>query len=134
MEKEIIVVKGKEIEQKGEYTSNSGKEISYERGAKMVKRHFDENPDDAIAHFFGKDAILKLINQPGCIGIRALHAINDLGIRDTVMVGVDVKGNNIIQITDVNKQIRPGIVMHGEKACPPYCGSSGTSTDSGSWF
>jgi hypothetical protein len=132
MDKELIVIKGKVIEQQKSYTADSGKEIGYEAGAKMVKRHFDENPDDVIAHFIGRNIIEQLLAQPGCVGIRAFYGLNDLGIKSLVLVGVDYAGNNILELEGRNQlaktNMTKGFVMSGVKSCPPYCGDSDSTS------
>lgn len=138
MDKELIVVKGKVIEQQRSYTPDIGKDIGYEAGAKMIKRHFDQNPDDVIAHFMGRNVIEQILAQPGCIGIRTFHGLNEIGIRQIVIVGVDKTGSNILNITETRHgkaYAKPGIVMAQGKPCPPYCGgaSDGTMDDSSGW-
>jgi hypothetical protein len=137
MDKELIVVKGKVIEQQKSYSPDSGKDIGYEAGAKMVKRHFDENPDDVIAHFMGRNLIEKILAQPGCVGIRAFHGLNEMGIRKIIFVGVDKTGSNILELNSTYKQgtlsKNRGIVAEGLKACPPYCEGSSDSGDTVSW-
>jgi hypothetical protein len=137
MDKELIVVKGKVIEQQKSYSPDSGKDIGYEAGAKMVKRHFDENPDDVIAHFMGRNLIEKILAQPGCVGIRAFHGLNEMGIRSLIVVGVDNEGKNIIELKSLNPGVKTqetkGVVMTGVKACPPYCGDSDSTETSTSW-
>jgi hypothetical protein len=138
MDKELIVVKGKVIEQQRSYTPDIGKDIGYEAGAKMIKRHFDENPDDVVAHFMGRNAIEQILAQPGCIGIRTFHGLNEMGIRQLILVGVDKTGSNILNITERQNgrvNTKPGIVMGQARPCPPYCGgaSDGTLDDSSGW-
>lgn len=125
MDKELIVVKGKVIEQQRSYSPDSGKDIGYEAGAKMVKRHFDQNPDDAVAHFIGRNIIEKILAQPGCIGLRLFTGLDEMGIRKPIFIGVDKAGNNILRI-DMSKK---GILASGVKICPPYCGSIEISSD-----
>lgn len=130
MDKELIVVKGQVIEQQKAYTTKTGKEISYETGAKMVKRHFDANPDDVMAHFVGRTAVEKILSQPGCIGMRMFYAVKDMGIRTLVLVGVDKNGNSMIELdaadsTTLSK--KQGVIISGVRDCPPYCGDSGSS-------
>jgi hypothetical protein len=140
MDKELIVVKGKVIEQQKSYTPDSGKDIGYEAGAKMVKRHFDENPDDVMAHFLGKNNIEKILAQPGCVGIRIFQGINESGIRSLILVGVHERGNNILQAENINENgiliKQPGIVISEANKCPPYCGDAGETTESTStsWY
>jgi hypothetical protein len=132
MTKELIVVKGKVIEQQKTYTAEVGKQIGYEEGAKMVKRNFDQSPDDAMAHFMGRNIIEGILAQPGCVGIRTFHGLNELGIRQIVLVGVDSKGQNILEYK-VEDQKHKGIVAEGAKVCPPYCGDA-TGDSSASWW
>jgi predicted Fe-Mo cluster-binding NifX family protein len=136
MDKELIVVKGKVIEQQRSYSPEIGKDISYERGAKMIKRHFDENPDDVVAHFLGRNQIEQILAQPGCIGIRMFQALNEMGIKQMVLVGVNKDGSNILNIEEINQQgqltTKAGKIVSEGKPCPPYCGGVGPSTDSGS--
>ena len=132
MDKELIVVKGKVIEQQKSYTAESGKELGYEAGAKMINRHFDENPDDVMAHFLGRNVIEKILAQPGCVGIRTFHGLNELGIKQLILVGVDVNGNNILEVDTINhngqKTKVKGVITSGGKICPPYCGDTTTTT------
>jgi hypothetical protein len=139
MDKELIVVKGKVIEQQRSYTPEMGKEIGYEVGSKMIKRHYDENPDDMVAHFIGRNHIGRILAQPGCVGIRAFYALNELGISQLVLVGVNSQGNNLLMLDYIDKQgelaKKPGSIVITSKGCPPHCdgSSDGTVDDSSSW-
>ncbi len=120
MDKELVVVSGKVIEQQKSYTTNVGKDIGYEAGAKMVKRHYDQYPDEATAAFMGREIIEGILAQPGCFGIRVFNGVDEMGIRKPIFVGVDHKGNNILHIDKTRK----AIVAGGAKICPPYCGAN----------
>jgi hypothetical protein len=138
METELIVVKGKVIEQKKGFNANVGEDIGYELGAKMIKTYFDQNPDDVLAHFMGRNMIEAILAQPGVVGIRMFHAVNDLGIKQLVLVGVDSKGNNVLNYTEVGENgemiKKKGIVADRARACPPYCGDSSETTETFSWY
>ncbi len=99
MNTELIVVKGKVIEQKKGFHAEVGENIGYEAGAKMVKTYFDENPDDVLACFMGRNQIEAILAQPGVVGIRMFNAIDNLGIKTLVLTGVDDKGNNVLNYT-----------------------------------
>ncbi|HEX8333264.1 MAG TPA: hypothetical protein VF622_11605 [Segetibacter sp.] len=139
MQTELIVVKGKVIEQNKSFSPEVGEDIGYELGAKMIKTYFDQNQDDVLASFMGRNMIEAILAQPGVTGIRMFNAINDLGIRQLVLVGVDAEGNNILNYTTVgdNGEVikKKGIVADRARICPPYCGDSTpeTSKDSG-WY
>ncbi len=135
MDKELIVVKGKVIEQRKTYSAEVGEDIGYELGAKMIKNYFSQNQDDVLASFMGRNQIEAILAQPGVIGIRMFNALNDLGIKQLVLVGVDANGQNVLQYTTIGENgeliKKKGIVADRAKLCPPYCGN--TDTD-GSWY
>jgi hypothetical protein len=137
MAKELIVVKGRVIEQNRSFTPEVGEDIGYELGSKMIKRWFNENPDDVLASFTGRNIIESILAQPGCTGIRMFNAINDLGVKQLVLVGADKDGNNILSYTTIGENgemiKKKGIVADRNTICPPSCGTS-TETATGSWF
>lgn len=137
MQTELIVVKGKVIEQNKSFSPEVGEDIGYELGAKMIKAYYDQNQDDVLASFMGRNMIEAILAQPGVTGIRMFNAINDLGIRQLVLVGVDAQGNNILNYTTVgdNGEVikKKGIVADRSRLCPPYCGDDDTTKDSG-WY
>jgi hypothetical protein len=135
MNTELFVVKGKVYEQKKGYSAQVGEDIGYEKAAKMVKANYDQNPDDAMAHFVGREIIEKVLAQPGVVGIRMFYAINDLGLRQLVIVGTDAKGKNVVEYTTVNNEgeitKNKGVIVGAVRTCPPYCDGSTTSTTTG---
>lgn len=128
MNKELIVVKGKVIEQEKGYHANVGKHVGYELGAKMIKRHWDENPDDVVATFIGRNHIETILAQPGCVGIRSFYALNEVGMRQLVLVGVDQNGRNMLEVdvidADGKLTKKPGSISTNFRNCPPYCGEA----------
>ena len=140
MKTELFVVKGKVYEQAKGYSATVGTDIGYDKGAKMIKNYFDQNQDDVLAHFMGRNVIEALLAQPGAVGIRMFYGVNELGLRQPVLVGVDANGNNILGYTTVgdNGEItkNKGIVAGGVRNCPPYCGDSDSATEesAASWY
>ena len=126
---ELIVVKGKVIEQKKGYSADVGEDIGYEKGAKMIKNYYDQNQDDVLAHFMGRNMIEAILAQPGAVGIRMFHGLNEIGIKQMVLVAVDANGNNITSYTTVGDDgeivKHKGIVADKSRNCPPYCGDRG---------
>lgn len=136
---ELYVVKGKVYEQKKGYSAEVGEDIGYEKGAKMIKAYYDQNSDDILAHFMGRNMIESILAQPGVVGIRMFYALNELGLKTLVLVGVDADGNNILHYNTVNDQgeliRKKAIVADKVRACPPYCGT-GTDrpVEEAQWF
>src|SRR5215210_1896255 len=122
---ELYVVKGKVYQQKKGFSADIGSDIGYDKGAKMIKNYYDQNQDDVLAHFMGRNIIEAILAQPGVVGIRMFYAINELGLRQLILVGVDAKGKNILNFNTVgdNGEIikSKGIVAGGVRSCPPYC-------------
>ena len=128
LDTELYVVKGKVYEQKKGYSPKTGENIGYEKGAKLVKNHYDQNQDDAIAHFMGREIIEAILAQPGVAGIRMFNGTNEMGLTQPILVGVDSNGDNIITFSTIadNGEIikNKGIVAGGVRTCPPYCSPS----------
>lgn len=86
-----------------ELTSSVGEHIGFELGAKMVKEFQDAYPNESIGVFVGKDIIESLLAQPGCVGIKMFNALNELGQKTLVFVGLDNAGRHIIEYTTIDR-------------------------------
>jgi hypothetical protein len=121
-------------EQKLNFSCQAGEEIGYEKGAKMVKTHFDQNNEEMNHHFIGRDIIEAILAQPGATGITILPGIDQQGNAQPVLVGVNASGNYILNVTSVgpngqlNKQqgiVATGVISPG----------TGTQTNDGcGWY
>jgi hypothetical protein len=80
-----------------------GEEISKELGAKMIKDHHDKNAiGESKSYVIGRTIIDQILAQPGCVGLRIFEAINEEGKKTLVYVGIDSKGNNLLEFASVN--------------------------------
>lgn len=113
----IFDVKSSLTEQNKSFTPHTGEDIGYEKGAKMVKRYFDQNDEEISANFLGRNIIEAILAQPGAVGITILTGINEFGQPTPVVVGVNSKGDYILNVTSVgaNGQLdkQKGIVAGG---------------------
>lgn len=91
-----------------------GEEISHELGAKMVKDFQDQHPTEGTGNYIGRDILERILEQPGCMGINFYNAINEVGKKTLVYVGVDENEQDITDysIIDANGKLvtKPGIV------------------------
>jgi hypothetical protein len=91
-----------------------GEEITHELGAQMVKDYGKAHPTDAKAVIIGKEILNQILAQPGCAGIQFYHAINELGQKTLVYVGLDQSGKQMVNYSvvtpDAKIQIEKGIV------------------------
>jgi hypothetical protein len=80
-----------------------GEEISHELGAKMIKDHHDKKAvGESKSYIIGRTIIDQILAQPGCVGLRIFDALNENGEKTLVYVGIDSKGNNLLEFTSVN--------------------------------
>jgi len=99
----------------------AGEEISHELAGKMIKDHHDKHGyEESHSYTIGKTIIEQILAQPGCVGITFRDAINESGNKTLVYVGVDAKGNSILEITTVNDHGKLAVThgMIGDRLLP----------------
>jgi hypothetical protein len=78
--------------------------------------------NNSIAHFFGATKISEILNQEGCIGIRAYYGSkvspSNKEIPELILVGVDSYGNDIMT---------NGLILDASLPCPNLCAQQGHS-------
>ena len=79
-----------------------GEDIGPELGAKMVKDFQDAFPNENPWLFAGKEILYKILNQPDCQGIRFYSAIDEIGQKTLVLVGIDSQGEIISDYSTIN--------------------------------
>lgn len=55
-------------------TGKEGAEIELNIAAEWTKNHRERHPHNSISQFFGNQILQKLLDQPGCLGIRIYYA------------------------------------------------------------
>ena len=68
---------------------------------------------DTLGHFFGKDIINKILDQPGCMGIRIYYGLEENGAKNLVLAGVMANEDDLVN----------GVLGDRSVPCPHYCGS-----------
>jgi hypothetical protein len=91
-------------------------DISLAEAAQLTKNFRDthQSPDTVIAQKFNKAAIMDILNQTGCCGIRVYYAQDTAGAPKMVFTGVDVNGNDMYT---------GKLAQHGQP-CPSSCSTS----------
>jgi hypothetical protein len=92
----------------------------------LIKKWIQKHQDHHIVkgHFFGRDIINKILGQPGCMGIRIYHAINDNAEKTLVLIGADDRGKDMWPSDSSGKgKLKGGGNTVGDQAvpCPPNC-------------
>jgi hypothetical protein len=66
--------------------------------------------DSVIAEYIGKDAVLSVLQQSRCVGLRLYRGINN-GMLVTVIAGIDSLG----------RDLTAGPLLEHGLPCPPFC-------------
>ena len=97
-----------------EFTGNENHAISLEEASKLTKNYRTSAGSGAIlGGYISKDAVSKILDQEGCVGIRYYYGENDSDKPELVLVGVKSSTDDIDD----------GEIMERAMLCPPYCGT-----------
>ncbi len=96
-------------------TQFTGKEnhfISIELAAVLTRTYRETHPNETIAEFFGKEAILAILNQPECVGIRIYYGQEpENNKKHLVVVGAKANKDDIFN----------GLIAERALTCPSFC-------------
>ena len=94
--------------------SKNNQSISLNAASELTRNYRQREGTAAIkAGGFWKENVQKILDQPGCVGLRCYYASHDDGSPAIVLVGIDEKGNDL---TD-------GPMTDDYFPCPPFCGA-----------
>lgn len=100
-----------------EFTGNEEHGMSLEDAAKLTKNYRDSvSAGTMLGGFFGKTALLGILNQTGCVGMRIYNAQLEDGTPTYVLVGVDSAGEDK----------EDGGIAEIVIICPPICPKEST--------
>lgn len=96
------------------FTGHEDHEISLDDASAMTKRYRNQmNTGDIKGGFFSRDAILAILDQADCVGIRYYYGLDDRGKQTLILVGADTDENDLYT----------GSLMEFSIPCPTQCGS-----------
>ena len=98
------------------FTGNEGEEFPLAIAAEWTANYRKVNPGGIRAHFFGEKILRKTFAQKSCVGIRMYYALDNLGVQQMIIVGVDKAGNDLYN----------GMIVERGSPCPPYCDGGGS--------
>ena len=93
--------------------------ITLEDAAAHTRRHRKAHPRGVKSFTFAKGQVLKLLGQPGCVGLRVHLGRTATGKQTLVLSGVDRTGADQVH----------AVLLNDPSPCPPYCGP-GTALNS----
>lgn len=100
-------------EQSSHFTGKENHFISLAEASELTRAFRENHPLQTKAEFFGKEAILAILSQPGCVGIRIYYGQEPgNGKKHLVIVGAEQNQNDMYT----------GYIAERGKPCPSYCG------------
>lgn len=96
------------------FTGNEDHSITLAEAADWTRNYRTANPGDTQGHFFGKQAILDILAQNNCVGIRLYYALDNQtpAKKQLIVVGVTSDQNDLYN----------GLLAERSIDCPPTCG------------
>ena len=93
-------------------------DIDLDGAAKLTERHRRQATvqgtrgagEGDLGGLFSKEAVAKLLSQPGAKFLRFYYGRNERGGKELVLVAADEQGNDIT-----------ALAMDGHFPCPPWC-------------
>lgn len=111
--------------------------ISVKEAAALTRRYRDASPASEKTGFFHAGALRDLLSQPGCVGFRYYHGLDDRGCYRIVLVGVDANGADMVRPPkpqSVGALPKSGagnakasgpsgeaVLLENHYPCPPWC-------------
>lgn len=96
------------------FNGNESEVITLVQGRTWTQNFRNAYPTEVKAHFFGKNKLMQILNQSGCVGIRIYNAIDDQGKKVLVLTGVN----------DQEKDLYNGVLLERSLPCPSLCDPS----------
>ena len=94
------------------FTGNEAEQFPLETSAAWTANYRKTIPaGEIIGQFVGKNQLMKILNQKGCMGIRFYYGIGDDGKKNLIAVGAESDENDMTA----------GIILEKFLPCPPMC-------------
>src|SRR5688572_27798174 len=81
-----------------------GEDIGLEEGKKLIAAFRNANPDATTGYYIGKNILMEILAQPGCVGINFRKCLSATNQEHLVYTGVDADGKDIISYSVVTNQ------------------------------
>ena len=96
------------------FTGHEDHRISCEEASQLTRNYREQNPGTSIAEYFGRDALLAILSQKDCVGIRVYYGLDTrTNQKHLVLVGVEPNKDDIVE----------GYIAERAIMCPTCCGT-----------
>jgi len=98
------------------FTGDENHDISLSSAAELTKNYRDSQTSTTFikGEYFGKTALLALLDQKDSVGARIYYGLGSDGIPQLVLVGVNCDGDDLVD----------GKIMEHGALCPSHCSSA----------
>jgi len=94
------------------FDGTEGELITLKQAADFTANHRNSMQEgDVLSHFFGRNILQQILDQPGCMGIRIYYGKDSSGNKNLVLVGSDQLENDMTN----------GLMADFSVICPPHC-------------
>ena len=108
-----------------------GEEISHELAGSFIQSYVEKYPNDMVSYHIGKNIIDHILAQPGCVGMRFYNALNEMGQKTLVYVGMDASGKDILRKVVVQEN---GILASSDGTVADRAGGSDGGFNLWTWL
>lgn len=102
-----------------------GDPISLATAKQWTANYRETASNEILGHYFGFEIIQQILSQEGCVGIRIYYAINDAGVKQLLLVGVDAGGENLLPLEGAKLSDDGPIIADASFPCPDVCPGNG---------
>lgn len=95
------------------FNGTEGAPIDITEASTLTANYRNANPNGIKAFFMGRDILLDILNQTGCMGIRVYYGIDNAGAQKLVFVGAEANGDDLT-----------GLIADKGLPCPEDCGKA----------
>lgn len=95
------------------FNGTEGGIIPLQDATAMTAKYRRDHAGETLAHFFGRDILLEILNQENCVGIRMYYGQKEDGTKELVIVGADSEENDLLDL-----------VADFSAPCPGACSNS----------
>lgn len=94
------------------FTGEENHDITLNEAAELTANYRNEHPASILGEYFSKKAIIDILEQSNCVGIRIYFGEDKAHVPHFVITGVDSDENDLYT----------GLLAEKGWKCPPHCG------------
>lgn len=102
---------------------------SLRQASAWTRNYRDQNPGSVNAHCLPAATLESILQQPGCVGVRAYYGLDDSGAPKLILVGYDANDNDLLTgsvaaargTVSLASTAPTAVISTEHQPCPPCC-------------